>query len=69
MTYDDLDIKISITLGQKAAAALNSKNQLLIIQEQGQNGHAVINLGSLTQQRAKELSGYLQQISIHTPEK
>ena len=66
MTYDDLDIKISISLGQRASAALNSKNHLLIVQDQGNNGHAVINLGPLTEARAKELSEYLQSLAPHS---
>lgn len=66
MTYEDLDINISITLGQRACAALNSKNELLIVQNQGANGHAVVNLGPLTEARAKELGEYLQRLAPHS---
>lgn len=66
MTYEDLDIKIMITLGNKAGAALNSKGDLLIVQEQGQNDHAVINLGTLTQARARELNEYITQLAPAT---
>ena len=65
MTYKDLDIKISITLGQHACAALNSKNELLIIQQKGAHNHSVVNLGPLTEARAKELSEYLQRLAPH----
>ena len=59
------DIKIYITIGRKAAAALNGNGDLLIIQEQPHND-AVINLGPLTEDRAKELSSYLHQLTPHS---
>ena len=62
MTYDDLDIRIHITLGAKACAAMNGKRELLIIQEQG-DSHAVINLGVLTPARAKEIGEYLERLA------
>ena len=63
MTHDEIDITISITLGQRACAALNSKNELLIIQQKDAHNHSVINLGVLNEARAKELGEYLQRLA------
>lgn len=65
MNTEQLDIKIYITLGRKAAAALNGNGDLLIIQEQP-DSDAVINLGPLTEGRARELSSYLHQLTPHS---
>lgn len=66
MTYNDHDIQISITLGQRACAALNSKKELLIIQQKDAHNFSVINLGNFTEARAKELGEYLQRLAIHS---
>lgn len=66
MTYNDLDITVSITLGHRAAAALNSKKELLIVQQKDAHNQSVINLGILTEARAKELGEYLQRLAIHS---
>lgn len=62
---DDKDFTIYITLGHGSRIGLDHWNNL-ITSDRGNNR---TNLGPLTQQRAKEISEYLQRLAIHTPEK
>ena len=61
-SYDDFDVRIHITLGAKACAAMNGNRELLILQQQGDD-IACINLGLLTPARAKELGEYLERLA------
>ena len=46
--------------------ALDAHNNLLVYHSKE---HTAVNLGPLTQQRAKELGEYLQRLAISTPER
>lgn len=60
------ELSVAITIGGGLDLALDRYNNLLV----HSNKHGTnINLGPLTQQRAKELSEYLQRLAIHTPER
>ena len=61
-SYEDFDVRIHITLGAKACAAMNGNRELLILQQQGDE-IACINLGLLTPARAKELGEYLERLA------
>lgn len=62
---DDKEFTVYITLVPAIRIGLDRWNNL-ITSDQGNNR---TNLGPLTQQRAKEISEYLQRLAIHTPEK
>jgi hypothetical protein len=64
---DDDKISIMITIGGTQCFALNNRNDLLV--HDIESHETTSNLGPLTQQRAKELSEYLQRLAIHTPER
>jgi len=61
----DNDFTIYITVGNRSYIGLDRYNNL-ITSDRFQNR---TNLGPLTQQRAREISEYLQRLAIHTPEK
>lgn len=66
MELDARDITIQIGIGNNKALALDRRNNLLIHDTRtGVN----VSLGPMTQQRAREISDYLQRLAIHTPEK
>jgi len=58
------ELAVAITSGHGSFIGINTDNDLIV-------GNKVqrINLGPLTQQRAKELGEYLQRLAIHTPER
>ena len=60
-------ISIYITIGESKAIGLDDYNNLVILDLDSRTKQ--INLGPFTQKRAKELGQYLQQLSIHTPER
>lgn len=60
------ELVIYITIGNQCSIALDTNNNLIVT---GPYEGEQINLGPLTQQRAKEISKYLQRLAIHTPEK
>ena len=56
------DFTIYITVGSRSTIGLDRYNNLI-------TSDRFNNLGPLTQQRAREISEYLQRLAIHTPEK
>lgn len=68
MTYEELNIAISVSLGQKAFAAVTHNNKLLIVQERQRNMINVIDFGAYTQARLDNLVKHLQRLRIHLPE-
>lgn len=63
MTYSDFDIKVMITMGGKASLALNSKDELIVIQQQTDNSFACVNLGKLTAKRAQFINEEIVRLS------
>lgn len=61
---DALRITVAITSGHGSFIGLNTNNHLIVGTQ-----HQRVNIGPLTQQRAREISEYLQRLAIHTPEK
>lgn len=59
------DYTIYITTGHGSTMGLDSHNNLITADAYGNR----TNLGPLTQQRAREISEYLQRLAIHTPER
>ena len=62
---DTLRITVAITSGHGSFIGLNTNNHLITVDAYNNR----TNLGPLTQQRAREISDYLQRLAIHTPEK
>ena len=56
----------AIGIGGGLSVAIDTRCNLLAYNDRT---HIGVNLGPLTQQRAKELGEYLQRLAIHTPEK
>ena len=62
---EDNDFTIYITVGSRSTIGLDRHNNLITSDRYNNR----TNLGPLTQQRAREISEYLQRLAIHTPEK
>ena len=61
-----MDLTIYITIGRRNVIGLDDYNNLIVCNTASNER---MNLGPLTQQRAREISEYLQRLAIHTPEK
>lgn len=57
---------IIITIGGGRCLALDQYNNLLVYNRYYNDS---VNLGPLTQQRAREIGEYLNRLAIHTPER
>lgn len=57
---------VAITIGEHKSLGLDRFNNLMLIDDQE---NTCVYIGPLTQQRAREISEYLQRLAIHTPEK
>ena len=61
-----MDLTIYITIGSSCIIGLDDNLNLITCNK---DTRQYMNLGPLTQQRAREISEYLQRLAIHTPEK